>query len=199
MLEMRHRVHAFEAAFPKNPASWPRVTVERGQPVVYATWVMGNDYRAQSTLYGAYPPGLLPRIMALYGVPVNPEHVLHAFSGSLLPGPYVRLDINPDREPDIVGDVCDAPSLLGGDRFDLVVADPPYTRVDAERYGTPMVNRRKAIAALAEVTRPGGWLCWLDTQWPIHRKAQWRTCGRVTVIRSTNHRVRLMTIFERQP
>ena len=82
-------------------------------------------------------------------------------------------------------------------RFDLVLADPPYSSKDAEVYGTPMPNRAKVMRALARVTRPGGNLVWLDTRWPMHRKDQWRCWGHVALVRSTNHRVRLVSMFER--
>ncbi|MND07635.1 hypothetical protein D3C83_297470 [compost metagenome] len=54
------------------------------------------------------------------------------------------------------------------------------------------------MAAIARVTIVGGHLVWLDTTWPMHRKAEWRTVGRITIVRSTNHRVRMISIFERQ-
>lgn len=57
--------------------------------------------------------------------------------------------------------------------------------------------RGKATRALAEVVPVGGYMAWLDTVWPMHSKACWVTVGRITVIRSTNHRVRLCSIFER--
>ena len=64
-------------------------------------------------------------------------------------------------------------------------ADPPYSADDAKRYGTPMVNRAKALNALAAVVPVGGHLVWLDTAWPMHSKQQWLTVGRVAIVRST--------------
>lgn len=199
-LRMTDRAASFEQAYTKWHASWPRVSQEQGRDVLYATWLIGNDYRNKSALYGAYPNGYLARVAALF--PDAGENTLHAFSGSLPPGPYSRLDLI-DRcgVPDIrfhQGSVCDAPLIFDGrSRFNLVIADPPYSAADAERYGTPMVDRRRAIAALATVTKPGGHLVWLDTVWPMHSKRDWLTVGRITLVRSTNHRVRLATIFER--
>lgn len=48
-----------------------------------------------------------------------------------------------------------------------------------------------------KVTKPGGHLVWLDVCWPMHRKVEWVTVGRIAIVRSTNHRVRMATIFER--
>lgn len=195
-MKLTDRRQAFIEAFPQWSAAWPRIVEEKGQPVLYATWLLGNDYRARSTYYGAYPPNYLSRVWALFpDVDRGITTVLHAYSGSLPPGPYSRCDLS--RPVEYVNSVEALPQSLAGHRFQLVLADPPYSLEDAVRYGTPPVNRGKALAALAEVTLPGGHVVWLDTAWPMHRKAQWRTVGRITVVRSTNHRVRMCTIFER--
>jgi len=193
-MTLQDRAEAFAAVFPKFPAAWPRLVLEQGKPVLYAIWVMGNDYRTRSTFYGAYPHGYLPRVMALFP-DARPTRTLHMFSGSLPAGPYIRCDVRQDA--DMRCSVYDIAERHPGLTFDLVLADPPYSAADAERYETPMVNRGKAMRALARVTEPGGHLVWLDCVWPMHRKAEWRTCGRILLQRSTNHRVRLVSIFER--
>jgi hypothetical protein len=190
------RVASFERAFPVNRASWPRLVREQQRDVMYATWLIGNDYRNATKFYGSYPPGYLARVLALFPE-VQAADVLHAFSGSLPAGGYTRLDINPALSPDVVGSVLDASAVLGGRRFELVLADPPYSSADAVEYATPMINRGRTLRALADVVRPGRHLVWLDTVWPMHSKRDWLTVGRITIIRSTNHRVRVATIFER--
>ena len=196
-LTLLQRVEAFKAACPQHPASWPWVVEEDGRQVVYAVWVVGNDYRNKTTYYGAYPPRFLDRLMALFP-DMAPADVLHVFSGSLPAGPYTRIDINPLLEPDIVGDVYDAPALFRDRQpFGLVIADPPYSDEDAVRYSTPMVNRLRVTQALAPVVREGGFLAWLDTVWPMHNKENWPTVGRIYLQRSTNHRVRVLSLFER--
>jgi hypothetical protein len=168
---------------------------------MYGVWVIGASWGNLSNYYGAFPRGLQERIAALYpDVPEFDEHgkhtTLHAFAGSVKAGPYLRLDVNPHLGTELVGSVYDVASLIDW-KLRLVIADPPYTNLDAEKYGTPMPLRRRCLAALAQVTRPGGHLVWLDTQWPIYRKTEWRTVGRIMVQRSTNHRIRVLTIFER--
>jgi hypothetical protein len=204
---MAERIDAYNAGTP-YAASRLWLVEEQGRQVCYGIWVLGNDYRARTTLYGAYPPDYLPRMMRLFGdVPVaeiTPRgleaQVLHACSGSLPPGPYVRLDLNPAREPDVCGSVYDVAGIFATrGHFRLCLVDPPYSDEDAVAYETPMVNRRRAMASLADVIAPGGHLVWLDVTWPIHRKAQWQTVGRIAIVRSTNHRVRIAHIFERTP
>lgn len=194
------RIAAFKQAYGKWPASWPHLVTEGGRDVLYATWLIGNDYRATSKLYGAYPPGYLARVLALF--PDVPScSTLHVFSGSLPERKYWRLDSH--RSAEIRGSVYEARALVNRDvapdcSFPLQIADPPYSAEDAAKYGTPMINRGRALRALAEIAQPGGHLVWLDTVWPMHRKVEWVTVGRIAIVRSTNHRVRMATIFERQ-
>ena len=82
-------------------------------------------------------------------------------------------------------------------RFSLILADPPYSEEDAKRYGTPMVNRNTALKEATKILKPGGNLVWLDQVWPMFRKAELRLWGVIGVIRSTNHRVRAVFIFEK--
>lgn len=196
-LTMADRAAAYIQRFPAPAAAWPRVSTEGGHQVLYATWLTGNDYRNRGEFYGAYPPGYLPRVHALFpDIPVRETTVLHVFSGSLPKGPYLRCDL---RQPaDFRCDVLDLPQHAGDLRWPLLLADPPYGAKDAQQYGTPMISRLRVTRALAQVAPPGGFLVWLDTCWPQHRADEWRTVGRITLIRSTNHRVRLISIFERQ-
>lgn len=193
MIDVHDRREAFMRAYAKWPASWPWPVREQGRDVLYGVWVLGNDYRNRTRYYGAYPPGYLERVEALFG-DVALEDTLHVFSGSLPAGRYTRCDSVQPAE--LRCSVYDLPGATA-QRFRLVIADPPYSAADAERYGAPMVDRRRVLEALAGVTVSGGHLAWLDTTWPMHRKAQWQTVGRILIQRSTNHRVRLLSLFER--
>ena len=57
-------------------------------------WMIGNNYKNKSRLYGAYPPGYVERIMTLFR---NPKRILHLFSGSLPPGDYIRFDASEEK------------------------------------------------------------------------------------------------------
>ena len=211
----RQRAEQYNLRFPDRPplASTPDWVV--------GAWCIGACYRNPNPLHGAYPHGYLERVHAMFP---DARRVLHAFSGGLTErgaidalGWPITHDLDrsiqmlalglelqlvdqhgPEdgRHPTWQGDVCAMPEDWAG-RFDLVLADPPYSSKDAEVYGTPMPNRAKVMRALARVTRPGGNLVWLDTRWPMHRKDQWRCWGHVALVRSTNHRVRLVSMFER--
>lgn len=202
-LDLQARADAYARMFPGRPplqVVWEGAGADRHQ-VVYGQWLIGQDYRNKTRYYGAYPAGYLDRVLALFPdlpsfhSPMGRPRHLHVFSGSLPAGDYVRCDLRQDAE--IQASVYDLNPAAHG-RYDLVLADPPYSAADAEKYGTAMVDRRRAMAALARVTRIGGFLVWLDTVWPMHRKDEWVTVGRIGVVRSTNHRVRLVSLFQRR-
>lgn len=179
----------------KWPASTPTLyQTGDGALAFQGFWVIGNDYRNASSYHGAYPRGYLTRMACLFP-DTEPGRLLHAFSGSLPKGPYVRCDLMQPSE--LACDVIDLPNYCEAGWYTHVYADPPYTKSDASKYGTPMINRGKATAALAVVVAPGGFLIWLDTVWPMHRKALWRTVGQIAVRRSTNHVMRLASVFQR--
>lgn len=191
---LRDRADAYLRAFPQCADS---VWIAGDGRWLYGVWQIGNDYRNASRYYGAFPHGFQRRVDALFPE-MACKPVLQAFSGSTPAGMYTtRLDINPDSGAELVGNVYDIAALTRR-RFNLVIADPPYTSQDSAKYGTPPLNRGKATAALAQVVKPGGHLVWLDTTWPMHRKSEWHFYGAIQLIRSTNHRVRLVSLFERK-
>ncbi len=196
-MSLQDRAASYLRAFPQcQDAVW----VAGGGRWLYGCWQIGQNYTNASRYYGAYPHGFIKRVMALYpehAAPKFPGHVLHVFSGSLPKSDqYERCDVAQDAE--IQASVYDLPNIVLNYLPRLVIADPPYSPDDAEKYGTPSVNRGKAMRALAQVTEPGGHLVWLDTVWPMHRKAEWHYYGAIQLIRSTNHRVRLVSLFERK-
>lgn len=204
------RAAHYNARFPARP---PLAT---GSPVGYrettwvtGTWAIGACYKNPNRLYGAYPHGYLERVHSMFP---DAGKILHVFSGGLteayaraMAGGSPSLEIalvdlyGPEqgRHPTWQGDLfdfCALPENQG--RYDLVLADPPYSAADAEKYGTPMVARSAVMRALRRATRAGGNLVWLDQVWPMHSKRDWRCWGHVGLVRSTNHRVRLVSMFE---
>lgn len=194
------RVAAYNAGHPKFPP-----LVQHGR-WVYGFWMIGNDYRNRSELYGAYPAGFQRRIASMFQ---DGTRVLHAFSGSLrleavrpfhpcaelielvdLRGP------EDGRHPTTIADVTDLPFRKG--TFDLILSDPPYSKEDGEKYGTGMPATRLVMTELARVARKGANLIWLDTKFPQYRKAEWEMWGTIGLARSCNHRVRMVSIFERR-
>jgi hypothetical protein len=210
------RADNYNRAFPKRPP------LAYGNGMVAGCWMIGACYKNPNPLYGAYPHGYLERVHAMFP---DARTILHVFSGGLThdnacmaawPDPAWVMNQNfkagrwgmelvdmhgPDkgRYPTWQGDLhdfCDLPEKAK--QFDLVLADPPYSAADSITYDCKMVNRGKVMRSLHNVTKPGGNLVWLDQVWPMHRKAQWKTWGTIGLVRSTNHRMRLVSMFEAQ-
>jgi hypothetical protein len=162
---------------------------------VVGTWIMGNDYRVKSTYYGGYPAGYLRRIRSLFP---DKRRVLHLFSGKVelaeLPGDTV--DINPALSPTFVDD-AQRLQTVPLQNYDLVLADPPYSVEDAERYQTTMVKRNVVLAALKGLS-PGAHIVWLDQVLPMYRKDVFDVEAVIGMVKSTNHRFRVITVFRRR-
>lgn len=161
---------------------------------VVGTWIMGNDYRVKTGYYGGYPAGYLRRVRSLFPDKVAP---LHLFSGKVdlaaLPGDTV--DINADLAPTFVDDAQTLERVPLAN-YDLVLADPPYSVEDAERYQTTMVKRNAVMSALSRLT-PGAHVVWLDQVLPMFRKDTFAIVAVIGMVKSTNHRFRVVTIFRR--
>lgn len=162
---------------------------------IVGTWIMGNDYRVKSEYYGGYPAGYLRRVKALFP---DKQRILHLFSGrvdkSVMPGETV--DVNPELAPDYLDDAQTLKSVPL-EKYDLVMADPPYSIEDCERYKTTMVKRNKVMAALGMRLTPGCHVVWLDQVLPMYRKDQFSIEAVIGMVKSTNHRFRIITVFNK--
>lgn len=172
---------------------FPRSLFIAGDGRVVGTWIMGNDYRVKSTYYGGYPAGYLRRVAALFP---DRQRVLHLFSGRVdtnaMPGDTV--DINRDLNPTYVSDAHTLYGVPVRD-YDLILCDPPYSVEDAEHYSVSMVKRNTVMSALGVGARSGTYVVWLDQVLPMYRKADWSVEGVIGMVKSTNHRFRVVTIF----
>jgi hypothetical protein len=173
---------------------FPKALFVAGDGRVVGTLIMGNDYRVKTGFYGGYPAGYLRRIRSLFP---DKRRVLHLFSGRVdlaaLPGDTV--DINPALEPTYVDDaqkLCGVPLA----DYDLVLADPPYSVEDCERYQTTMVKRNVVMAALAGLSS-GAHVVVLDQVLWMWRKDTFKIEAVIGMVKSSNHRFRVITIFKR--
>lgn len=162
---------------------------------IVGTWIMGNNYTVKSKYYGGYPHGYLKRVKALFP---DKKNVLHVFSGKVdldaLPGKTV--DINPEMKPDYLDD-AQGLSNVPVAQFDLVCADPPYSVEDCDHYGTTMVKRKLVMQQLGRLLMSGSHVVWLDQVLPMYRKDQFQLEATIGMMKSTNHRFRMVTIFRK--
>lgn len=166
-----------------------------GDGRINGVWIMGNDYRVKSQYYGGYPAGYLKRMKALLP---DKQRTLHLFSGrvdkAVFPGETV--DSNAALTPDYLDDAHTL-EKVPLEKYDLVMADPPYSVEDCEHYGTPMVKRNKVMQALGSKLSPGTFVVWLDQVLPMWKKTCFKLIGVIGMVKSTNHRFRVVCIFEK--
>jgi len=166
-----------------------------GDGRIVGTWIMGNNYKVKSSYYGGYPAGYLKRVKGLFP---DKKDVLHLFSGkvdtTIIPGDTV--DLNRDNNPTYVDD---AQTLVKVplEKYDLVLADPPYSVEDCEHYKTSMIKRNVVMKTLGHRLSKGTHVVWLDQVLPMYRKDEFTIVGVIGMVKSTNHRFRVVTIFEK--
>lgn len=182
-------IENYNNTFPKWP---PLLSTERW---IYGIWMIGNDYRNKTNYYGAYPHGYLRRVKALFP---NSQKICHVFSGTAEKGYWpneISLDINPKLSPDIACDCTNIP--IKDNTFDLVLADPPYSQADADKYSCKMPNRKKTLHEIYRILKPNGYCVWLDVMMPMYRRSEFEMVGSIGLLRSTNHRVRMIFIWKK--
>jgi len=161
-----------------------------------ATWFLGNNYKNSTEYYGAYPPMYWKRIQAF----IKPEYrrIVHLFSGSLQMGNYIRVDVDAEQNPDICCKSEEIENHIIPNSVDIVFADPPYTKADSEiGYKSNYPNKKQTLHSVHKILKTGGLVFWLDTALPMFRKTEYKLVGTITIIISTNHRVRLTSIFQK--
>ena len=167
----------------------------QGSDRYYATWFLGNNYKNASSYYGAYPPMYWKRIQSFIK---EEDKIVHLFSGSLQKGHYIRVDINPDMNPDICCKAEEIENYIEHNSVDIVFADPPYTKADSNiGYKGKFPNKKNTLHSLHKILKINGLIFWLDTCLPMFRKTEYELIGVITIIISTNHRVRLVSIFKK--
>lgn len=186
MVELKDRVKLYNQAFPE----YPNLIFDKGW--ILGTWAIGNTYRREKGYHGEFPPSFLNRILAMFP---DKKTRLFVFSGTLDRYDGITVDINPALNPNIVSSVEDMP--LEASHFDLAIADPPYSDIDAKKYGYPLPSKPKCMRELARVVKPGGYLIWLDLMVPKYRNEDWKLVGIIGLYCGTNRRFRSIAIFER--
>lgn len=163
---------------------------------IYGIWIMGQNYRVKSQYYGGFPASYLRRVKALFP---DKRRILHLCSGKVdireLAGDTV--DINPQLHPTYVDDAHTL-TKVPLEEYDLVVADPPYSVEDCRHYGTPMIQRNRVMRTLGARLSPGCHVVWLDQVLPMYRKVEFWAAGYIGMVKSTNHRFRVVTIFRKR-
>jgi len=182
-MDLQSRIDIYHKTFPK----YSRLMLNNN--VIEGIWVMGNNYTTKTSLYGAYPYGYLKRIYSLFP---KTDKTLHLFSGSIEDKDCDLVDFKTGINAETMGDI------LPHDFYDLILADPPYSIEDCEHYGCCMVKRNLVFKECYKIMQSGGYLIWLDQVLPNYKKVEFDIVGRIGMVKSTNHRFRVITVFKKK-
>lgn len=171
----------------KNDKFPPSLMVSNNQ--IVGLWVMGNRYDTKTSLYGGYPHGYLNRIYDLFP---KTDRTLHLFSGDVDDDETDKVDLNNGIDAHTMGEV------LPNDFYDLILSDPPYSVEDCDHYGCCMIKRNVVFKECYKIMKKDGILIWLDQVLPQYKKVEWDVVGRIGMVKSTNHRFRVITIFKKR-
>jgi len=192
-LTLHQRISLYNEQFPPPPLY---VSALNGREFILGFWFLGGN--RHSGFYGAYHQEYLTRITSLFP---DAGRVLHLFSGSLPPSAnYTRVGIDPTGKgttADIIGNAEALSSFLPF-RPDVIYADPPYTKQEAEdEYQVSLINGPRVVSECARVLQPGGYLVWLDQRLPVFSNNEVNLVGVISYIRSTGNRFRCVCIFKK--
>jgi hypothetical protein len=171
--------------------------------VMAGTWFMGNSFakkaeKMKADRYdGGFQGNFLARIGCLYPADERGK-VLHFFAGNvdLEAFPGDTLDANPAVNPTYCTDAetCEGVPLRS---YNFVLADPPYSESDAERYGRCMVNRNKVVETLSAGLPIDARIVWLDQVRPMYSSKVLKCEAVIGIVGSTNHRFRVLSVFRK--
>ncbi|TGM88260.1 class I SAM-dependent methyltransferase [Leptospira bouyouniensis] len=168
----------------------------------YGEWDYGQNFKNISGYKGAYSLQDLVRLKA--AIP-DMGNLLHLFSGSIPAGPYSRLDSNfavigsqiPGR--DVVGDATEAHKYFDPDSFDVVMADPPWSKYHSEEiYNCSLVDKTKVLKSVHQILKPGGILIWKDFAKPIWSGSEYDYLGRICIDPSSGHDDRSFKFYKKK-
>lgn len=201
MLTLQDRATFYNKTFPTFAKQAPLFATERW---LLGVWMIGNDYRSKKKYYGEYPPKYLERIRSLFP---DIDTELHLFSGSIEGNNEKIITFDMKKQvktedgsiiiPNIIGNAEQLSKYFPSNSQMLIIADPPYSDEDATHYGTPLVNRNKVVKECYSVLKKDGFLVWLDQVYPMYSSKYLKLIGTISVIRSTNHRVRVVFIYQK--
>lgn len=167
-------------------------------------WLLG---RPKVKYYGAYPNGFLERARALLGVTPF-DGILHVCGGKARDYPAKprgfgpndqTLDLDETLKPDFLQTATETlPGPPHG--WKALIADPPYTWVDAEKYapgGKAFPSANLILKHMLAVVRVGGRVGMLHYILPQPPRDGVKFVACVGVIVGFNNRMRCYSVFER--
>lgn len=154
------------------------------------TWILPRPRKCKYK--GGFPLHFEKKLWRLLG---EPESVLHPFGGMAEIGN--RVDINPEVNPDFIGDAHNL-NFIGDGVYDLVILDPPYDNKQARKlYNTPKLRYNTYLYEAVRVTKISGYIAiyhWVLTPRPKNCKFIYR----IVILTKVWHRPRICCVFRKE-
>lgn len=158
-------------------------------PIPNIVWILPRPRR--SRYKGGFPLHFEKKLIKL----LQPTGlILHPFGGEAEFG--IRVDIDPNVKPDILGDAHNLP--FKDNTFNLVICDPPYTKEYASNlYNAKPAKYSQYIKEAVRVCEPGGYV--VSYHWALTPRpdgtAYW--C-RIFIAGRVWHRPRVACVFRKE-
>jgi len=157
---------------------------------IIGTWFCG---RPTEKYYGAFPKSFWRRAKMLLK---SDGLMLHWFSGTVRSElGIVTVDGNKDVDPDYCVQGVSLPFECG--HFDSAFADPPYSVLDAKRYGFKYPPARSVLREMARVTKSGGYIGLLHEFLPVVKGSGAKLIGAIGILNGPQKRIRSLYLFQK--
>ena len=155
-------------------------------------WVLPRPRRDHYK--GSWPLHFEKKLLRLLELSPLEHKILHPFGGKAEYG--VRIDVNPEVQPDYIGDAHNL-DMFKDNTFDLVVCDPPYNdSLSKSLYGTGKIKYKQYISEAVRVCKEGGFVAsyhWAMTPRPEGTKYYCR----IFIGTRIWHKPRVVCIFKK--
>jgi len=178
----------------KNLPQYPKTVFDKGW--IYGVWYCGRKFQ-KSQLYGEYPATFFKRILAMFPN-IEEERFLHLFSGTMGNGFGVTVDGSDKFNPNIIHVLTkDTPLPFQNETFDVVLADPPYSKDHAKEYVLPYPSPTLILKEAMRVLKPGGYFLLLHQMYPSYKRGEILLVGLIAIITGFYCVTRLLSIFKK--
>ena len=126
----------------------------------------------------------------------NPK-ILNVFCGVCKFG--FRIDINPEVKPDLLWDIHRLSEKITEPKYDVVLADPPYSNREAKTiYGTPKLKYKIWTKECDKVLKPGGLFIIYHSRFMPPPNKEYITVKRVFIGGIPNHAPRIAIYYRKK-
>ena len=174
--------------------------------VIFDIWPCGpakNPFKItkgkrETTFRGAYPVKFLPNFKEAFSyIYPKTSEILHVCAGSVPKKEGATLDISNKFRPTYLDD-AQTMEKVDSEMYSLCMVDIPYNQHRSiGYYNLPMLSRSKVLKQTIRVTKPGGFIAWLDQAYPQPLPGGTKTVAIIGISSSPNPDLRVLSIFKR--